>query len=62
MLTRVTLFSTSTVTISDPLEEALTYATAAAVTSLHNADASEGVLPLGEALELLKTFPRAAIR
>ena len=45
-----------------PLEEALTYATAAAVTSLHNADASEGVLPLGEALELLKTFPRAAIR
>ena len=45
-----------------PLEEALTYATAAAVTSLHNADASEGVLPLGQALELLKAFPRAAIR
>ena len=43
------------------LEEALTYATAAAVASLRNGDASEGVLPLEEALKLLATFPRAQL-
>ena len=43
------------------LEEAMTYATAAAVASLRNGDASEGVLPLEEALALLKTFPRAQL-
>lgn len=43
------------------LEDALTYATAAAVASLRTGDASEGVLPLEEALELLKTFPRARL-
>ncbi len=43
------------------LEDALTYATAAAVASLRTGDASEGVMPLEEALELLKTFPRAKL-
>ena len=43
------------------LEEALTYATAAAVASLRNGDASEGVLPLEEALKLLATFPRVQL-
>ena len=43
------------------LEEALTYATAAAVASLRNGDASEGVLPLEEALKLLATFPRTQL-
>ena len=43
------------------LEEALTYATAAAVSSLRNPDASEGVLELGEALKLLDTFPRVRL-
>lgn len=43
------------------LEEALTYATAAAVASLRTGDASEGVPTLDEALALLKTFPRAQL-
>lgn len=44
-----------------PLEEALTYATAAAVASLSSPDASEGVRPLEEALKLLGSFERASI-
>jgi sugar/nucleoside kinase (ribokinase family) len=43
-----------------PMEEALEYAIAAAVTSLSKADASEGVLELAEALKLLGTFERRA--
>lgn len=44
-----------------PLEEALEYATAAAVSSLRNPDASEGVLPLEEARKLLSGFARTKI-
>ena len=43
------------------LEEALELATAAAVCSLREADASEGVLPAQEALKLLSTLPRVQL-
>ena len=36
-------------------------ATAAAVASLRNGDASEGVLPLEECLKLLAGFPRVQL-
>ena len=41
-----------------PMDEALEYAIAAAVSSLSKGDASEGVLELGDALKLLGTFER----
>lgn len=41
-----------------PMDEALEYAIAASVSSLRDADASEGVLPLEEGLELIRSLPR----
>ncbi len=43
-----------------PMDVALEYAIASAVSSLSKADASEGVLPLQDALKQLRTFKRQA--